>query len=165
MRDEERQRCEQERRSVTAHVVVATSKQYPRKHVDDVLALFSSRVFRDLGVMINGKKVAVVLPASNAEHTLEKTAELIDRSLIDHVIVIDDCSTDNTVKVAERLSVALHGCSRYSVLSLFAPELRYNGSVQSLRFAPEDAAEGDGVEVDAQVEALPKRWKATVPPP
>lgn len=55
-------------------------------------------------VMINGKKIAVVLPAYNAEKTLETTVrELPD--LVDIRILVDDHSSDHTVEVAERLGL------------------------------------------------------------
>jgi glycosyltransferase involved in cell wall biosynthesis len=54
--------------------------------------------------MINGKRIAVVLPAYNAEKTLEATvAELPD--LVDIRILVDDHSSDRTVQVAERLGL------------------------------------------------------------
>jgi glycosyltransferase involved in cell wall biosynthesis len=54
--------------------------------------------------MINGKRVAVVMPAYNAEKTLEKTvAELTD--LVDIKILVDDSSTDHTPELSKRLGV------------------------------------------------------------
>jgi glycosyltransferase involved in cell wall biosynthesis len=54
--------------------------------------------------MLNGRKIAVVLPAYNAERTLEKTvAELPD--IVDIRILVDDRSSDKTVAVAERLGL------------------------------------------------------------
>lgn len=54
--------------------------------------------------MINGKRIAVVLPAYNAEKTLEATVrELPD--LVDIRILVDDHSTDQTVEVARRLGL------------------------------------------------------------
>jgi glycosyltransferase involved in cell wall biosynthesis len=54
--------------------------------------------------MINGKKIAVVLPAYNAEKTLEATIrELPD--LVDIRILVDDHSSDRTVEVARRLGL------------------------------------------------------------
>lgn len=54
--------------------------------------------------MINGKKIAVVLPAYNAEKTLEATArELPD--IIDFRILVDDHSSDATADVARRLGI------------------------------------------------------------
>ena len=54
--------------------------------------------------MINGKKVAVVLPAYNAAKTLERTvSELPDA--VDIKILVDDHSTDETVQIAEQLGL------------------------------------------------------------
>ena len=52
--------------------------------------------------MINGKRIAVVMPAYNAERTLEATvAELPE--LVDIRILVDDHSRDETVELARRL--------------------------------------------------------------
>lgn len=54
--------------------------------------------------MINGKHIAVVLPAYNAEKTLEATVrELPD--LVDIRILVDDHSSDRTVEIAHRLGL------------------------------------------------------------
>jgi glycosyltransferase involved in cell wall biosynthesis len=54
--------------------------------------------------MINGKRIAVVMPAYNAERTLEQTVlELPDE--IDVKILVDDSSTDRTAALAESLGV------------------------------------------------------------
>src|SRR6202165_4194014 len=54
--------------------------------------------------MINGKRIAVVFPAYNAEKTLEATVrELPD--LVDVRILVDDHSTDRTVEIAHRLGL------------------------------------------------------------
>jgi len=54
--------------------------------------------------MINGKRIAVVMPAYNAEKTLEKTvAELTD--MVDIKILVDDSSTDHTAELSGRLGV------------------------------------------------------------
>lgn len=58
--------------------------------------------------MIYGKKVAVVMPAYNAELTLEKTVVEIDRDVVDDIIVVDDCSRDETVAKAESLGLFVH---------------------------------------------------------
>jgi glycosyltransferase involved in cell wall biosynthesis len=56
--------------------------------------------------MINGKRVAVVLPAYNAEKTLEATVhELPD--LVDIRILVDDHSSDRTVEIAHQLNLQL----------------------------------------------------------
>ena len=54
--------------------------------------------------MINGKRVAVVMPAYNAEHTLEATVREIP-DLVDIRILVDDYSKDKTVEVARRLGL------------------------------------------------------------
>lgn len=55
--------------------------------------------------MYNGKKVAVVLPAYNAEFTLEKTFSEIPFSVVDEVILVDDASKDNTIEVAKKIGI------------------------------------------------------------
>jgi len=55
--------------------------------------------------MLLGKKVAVVMPAFNAEKTLRKTFEEIPRDLVDDVILVDDASRDGTVDVARDLDI------------------------------------------------------------
>jgi glycosyltransferase involved in cell wall biosynthesis len=54
--------------------------------------------------MINGKRVAVVMPAYNAEKTLAKTvAELTD--VVDIKILVDDSSKDGTAELSKSLGV------------------------------------------------------------
>jgi glycosyltransferase involved in cell wall biosynthesis len=54
--------------------------------------------------MINGKKIAVVMPAYNAEKTLEKTvSELTDA--VDIKILVDDSSKDRTAELSRQLGV------------------------------------------------------------
>ena len=55
--------------------------------------------------MIKGKKVVVVLPAYNAEKTLERTYAEIPFDIVDEVVLTDDKSSDNTVKLAKDLGV------------------------------------------------------------
>ena len=55
--------------------------------------------------MINGKKIVVVLPAYNAEKTLDATVREIP-SCVDEIILVDDGSTDETVAKARRLGLA-----------------------------------------------------------
>lgn len=54
--------------------------------------------------MFQNKKVVVVMPAYNAEKTLIKTYdEVMEQGVVDKVILVDDASPDNTVKVARNL--------------------------------------------------------------
>jgi glycosyltransferase involved in cell wall biosynthesis len=55
--------------------------------------------------MIKDKKVVVVLPAFNASKTLEKTYNEIDLEIVDEIILVDDCSKDDTIDVAKRLGI------------------------------------------------------------
>ncbi|MBQ9213573.1 MAG: glycosyltransferase family 2 protein [Bacteroidales bacterium] len=55
--------------------------------------------------MINSKKIGIVLPAYNAEKTLEQTFKEIPFDIVDEVILTDDCSKDKTVELAERLGI------------------------------------------------------------
>ncbi|MBK9270590.1 MAG: glycosyltransferase family 2 protein [Saprospiraceae bacterium] len=51
------------------------------------------------------KKVVVVLPAYNAEKTLEKTLAEIPFDIVDELILCDDASRDDTVALAKKLGV------------------------------------------------------------
>ena len=55
--------------------------------------------------MIRNSKVVVVLPAYNAEKTLESTYREIPLDIVDEVILVDDASKDNTVAVAKKLGI------------------------------------------------------------
>ena len=58
--------------------------------------------------MIDGKKVLVVLPAYNAERTLERTNAEIPRTVVDEVILVDDASADGTAELSRRLGLATY---------------------------------------------------------
>lgn len=57
--------------------------------------------------MIKGKRVAVVMPAYNAEQTLEATVREIP-DLVDIRILVDDYSKDQTVALARRLGLQVY---------------------------------------------------------
>lgn len=56
--------------------------------------------------MIGGRRVAVVLPAYNAAHTLERTVAELDRTVADDILLVDDASTDATAELG--LNLDLH---------------------------------------------------------
>ena len=55
--------------------------------------------------MIHGKNVFVVLPAYNADRTLERTVADIPRDIVDEIILVDDASTDHTAELARKLGL------------------------------------------------------------
>ncbi len=55
--------------------------------------------------MINDKKIIVVLPAYNAEKTLEITYNEIPFDIVDEVILVDDLSNDKTIEVGQKLGI------------------------------------------------------------
>jgi glycosyltransferase involved in cell wall biosynthesis len=55
--------------------------------------------------VVNGKRVMVVLPAYNAARTLERTVAEIPSGVVDDVLLVDDASRDETVRLAERLGI------------------------------------------------------------
>jgi glycosyltransferase involved in cell wall biosynthesis len=55
--------------------------------------------------MINNKLITVVLPAYNAAKTLEMTYHEIPFDIVDQVILVDDLSKDDTIKVARELGI------------------------------------------------------------
>ena len=55
--------------------------------------------------MIGTKKITVVLPAYNAEQTLEMTYKEIPLDIVDEVILVDDLSNDKTLDKAKELGI------------------------------------------------------------
>ncbi|MFT5512729.1 MAG: glycosyltransferase involved in cell wall biosynthesis [Bacteroidia bacterium] len=55
--------------------------------------------------MISGKKIVVVLPAYNAEKTLEMTFNEIPFDIVDEVVLVDDASRDHTVETGKKLGI------------------------------------------------------------
>jgi len=58
--------------------------------------------------MVHEKKVIVVMPAYNAAQTLKKTYdEVMEQGVVDLVIIVDDCSSDETSAIARTLPNSL----------------------------------------------------------
>jgi glycosyltransferase involved in cell wall biosynthesis len=55
--------------------------------------------------LLEGQRVAVILPAYNAAKTLERTFAEIPLDVVDEVILTDDASRDNTVALSEKLGI------------------------------------------------------------
>ena len=55
--------------------------------------------------MINNKKIAVIMPAYNAEKTLEQTYNELYKDIVDEIILVDDNSSDKTKEVAKKLQL------------------------------------------------------------
>ncbi|MEY4188360.1 MAG: Undecaprenyl-phosphate 4-deoxy-4-formamido-L-arabinose transferase [Planctomycetota bacterium] len=52
-------------------------------------------------------RIVAVMPAYNAETTLERTLRDIPAGTVDEIILVDDCSRDRTVEVATRLGLTV----------------------------------------------------------
>ncbi len=55
--------------------------------------------------MLNGQRIIVVMPAYNAERTLDRTYRDIPKDIVDKVLLVDDGSRDGTVDVARTLGI------------------------------------------------------------
>jgi glycosyltransferase involved in cell wall biosynthesis len=55
--------------------------------------------------MLDNKKICVVMPGYNAEHTVQKTYDEIPKDIVDDIILVDDGSKDRTAEVARSLGV------------------------------------------------------------
>jgi len=55
--------------------------------------------------MLNGKRITVVLPAYNAAKTLHQTVSELDPNVVDDVLLVDDCSADETVALAQKMGI------------------------------------------------------------
>ena len=54
--------------------------------------------------MLNGRRIAVVMPAYRAEKTLRRTFDGIPHEIVDYVVLTDDASGDATATLARSLS-------------------------------------------------------------
>lgn len=83
--------------------------------------------------MLEGKKIAIVMPGYFAEKTLEKTVNDIPKDIADFIILSDDCSKDRTVEVAKELGIEVH---------VNNPNLGYGGNVkQCLQYGLDSGAD------------------------
>ncbi len=55
--------------------------------------------------MILGKKLVIIMPAYNAELTLQRTFAEIPFEIVDEVVLVDDASKDRTIEVAREIGI------------------------------------------------------------
>jgi len=67
--------------------------------------MLNSHILTIFAPMLNGKNIAIVLPAYNAAETLEQTYNEIPFDIVDSVILVDDASKDNTSDKAKELGI------------------------------------------------------------
>ena len=72
-----------------------------------MLNIHNNCIFEDTNLtdVLNNKKIVVVLPAYNAEKTLEVTYSEVPFNIVDDVILVDDCSLDRTVEIAKKIGI------------------------------------------------------------
>lgn len=55
--------------------------------------------------MVNGKKVIVIIPAYNRAATVAREFHLIPRDVVDDIVLMDNNSTDDTVRIGRKLGI------------------------------------------------------------
>lgn len=78
------------------------------RSVDQVLATINPLLASVPQTGDRKPRVIVVMPAYNAESTLERTLADIPRGTVDEIILVDDCSKDRTVELARRFGLTVH---------------------------------------------------------
>lgn len=74
--------------------------------------------------MYRDKKVIVVMPAYNAARTLQTTYdEVMEQEIVDLVVIVDDSSRDETVKIAQKLP--------NTIVHVHSKNLGYGGNQKS----------------------------------
>jgi len=71
----------------------------------DTAGLPQRKVIESGAAMLAQKKIAVVLPAYNAAKTLQQTYDEIPHDIVDDIILVDDASKDETVRLAQSLGI------------------------------------------------------------
>lgn len=70
--------------------------------------------------MYKGKRIAVVMPAYNAEKTLRMSYEdVIAQGVADTIIIVDDCSSDATEKVAQDLAKSNPSAAQANIKTIY----------------------------------------------
>jgi len=74
--------------------------------IDAASAVDTESVTEDPSASKRGRTIAI-MPAYNAESTLKRTLDDIPAGSVDEVILVDDCSSDNTVELARKLGLTV----------------------------------------------------------
>lgn len=107
--------------------------------------------------MMNGRRVVVVMPAYNAARTLARThEEVLGHDFVDHVIVVDDASRDDTAARARSLP--------RTTVHVHAVNLGYGGNQKSCYRLALDAGAEVVVMVHPDYQYTPKLLPALVGP-
>jgi ubiquinone/menaquinone biosynthesis C-methylase UbiE len=81
-------------------IEVYARKMRKLQYIDELEASFLSPEKKDM-------KTVVVLPAYNAEQTLKRTVADIPREAVAEIILVDDASSDGTVRIAKELGLKI----------------------------------------------------------
>lgn len=71
------------------------------------LPLLETLLAGQLAVPDRKQRVVAVMPAYNAATTLRRTVSDIPAGSVDEIVLVDDCSSDNTVEVAKELGLTV----------------------------------------------------------
>ncbi len=78
-------------------------------HIKDfVVRTIHTYLERSSDMAICNHKIAVVMPAYNAVQTLERTLSEMPEGVVDHYILVDDASPDDTRQLAKKLGLETH---------------------------------------------------------
>jgi glycosyltransferase involved in cell wall biosynthesis len=111
---------------------------------------------------LNKPRVVVVMPAYNAAKTLKITFQDIPHETVDHVILVDDGSTDETLKIARDLNLTAfvharnygYGANQKTcytealragadIVVMLHPDYQYDPTLLPTLIAPIEAGEAD----------------------
>ena len=104
-------------------------------------------------------KISIIIPCYNEEKTLKIIVEKVLKfnEISKEIIIVDDCSTDNSKKIIEELKIKYN-----EIKSIFSDKNTGKGGALKKGF---EMAEGDIVLIqDADLEYDPKDYPALVKP-
>jgi len=99
--------------------------------------------------MFCGNQVALIIPVLNEEAVIGRLVSAIDRSIVDHLIVVNNGSTDQTGMAAARAGAQVVDEPRHGYGSACLAGLRYIGDAEIVVFM-----DGDGSDDPRQIRDL-----------